>query len=240
MTGPSPFTTTSATPFVNAYAAQASTSPWPPKEAPAKEMAGMAEMNSEWIDAVKRAYPDRKDMPEAMRQMVQKYEATMVKTVAQRMGETSGTLESMQDKLQALKFSKQQHRIAWMKSLQSMLDDWQKNVKNYQEQQEEFSKLISMATTEIETTRSSFENLARQAGESLPTTEILDDSQQNAAAEEEEAETRRKVTALFQTCVAIGGGEVGATQVDSSSEEEGAKVRGKRVRGDGGESREHR
>ena len=149
--GPTPFATQSNSPFYTASSTAAPAAPWPPKETSTSSTQPAA-VTAEWITAAKQSYPDISTMPEAMRQLVHKFDGT-AKSIAEKMTITPSTLDEMKDKLKALKFGKFQHRSAWLKHLEEILTTWQDHVKNYQEQQEHFSRLISKATTEIETTR---------------------------------------------------------------------------------------
>ena len=222
--GSSPFASSTKSPFsgVSTYALQEAAAPWPPKEQPTKpSKTGVAPTDSssaEWIDAVKRSYPDLSQMPESLKLMLHKHEASLIKTMAQRMGETSGTLDEMQEQLKALKFSKAQHRQAWIKNMQETMESWQDHCKAYQEQQEEFSRLISNITTEIASTTAAWESLSRQAGENLPKVETLDDAAAEATAEKGEKEIRKKVLSTFKTCLAMAN--AAPTQVDSDSSHE--------------------
>ena len=207
--------------------------PWEVKEQrPKNSETAVSMINAEWLEEIRQSYPDPAQMPERVKKLVMKHEASSSKTIAERMTATSGTLETMENKLKSLKFSKVQHRKAWLKNLKEILETWQTNVKKYQEQQEEFSALISAAATEIEETRAAWEALSKQAGESIPKAEVVDITTDDANADGEIQETTKQVMSLMKTCLAVGNAGNEPTQIDSDSEVE-TRPGPKRGRGQG-------
>ena len=222
--GGTPFATTTTSPFAGAtsYSTTMPPAPWPPKEPmPGKETATSSSSsapNAEVVEAIRASYPDAKDMPPKMKEMVAKYDMMNRKMVAKDMEQTWTTLEQRQGNLKALRVAKQNHRIAWLKSLQETMTTWEGHVKAYSAQQEEFSRMIATATTEIETTKLSLDSLSRQAGEGLPNTEDANHEEAEKASEEKEKEARKKLMSVMKTCTAMASSP---QQVDSSGSEKG-------------------
>ena len=222
-TAPStPFATSSASPFAGLgglYAAKNLPQPWPQKDTTSKETSSASTqppLNADMVEAIRLSYPDPKDIPPRLKEMMAKYDLATRKSVAKDMERSWSSLEQMQERLKDLRLAKQNHRVAWLKSLQETMSTWEGHVKSYGAQQEEFARLISEATTEMETTRLSLDSLSKQAGEGFQE-EVAPDPAEEQAAEEEEKMMRKKVVSVLQTCTAMAGV---ATQVDSSSGDE--------------------
>ena len=201
--------------------------PWETTEAPAwvapSDKTNLAaDVNADWLQALRDAYPDPSTIPTRLKEMLDKQETVSSQKLNAEMKKATAGVVKARTNLQKLQDSRAKHRQSWLQHLASTLKTWTSHMETFDAQQKEFQISIRKAKQELIKARQTSQELHQKAG-----TMLKDDSDQEASLlpetepnKKDEAALRAHVQQLLQQCVQQAETPHKGDIMDVSSDEE--------------------
>ena len=179
-------------------------------------------MDNGLLMAVKKQYPDITKAPPDIRMEVEKQERMQAKpkhNLKEELLDTSEMFGAARDHLVAVIEARDQHRLRWLKHLQSSAEIWKDQLADYNRQKLQYQDLIDSAKAKFEEARTANQTVNQKAGTLEVPPTAIDSSDKEAQDGQNEAELRSKVTMTLQACMqAVEADE--PIDVDELSEKE--------------------
>ena len=156
---PSPFAIYQASPLLTPWvqegaSASAETTP---------ASASSSNANSELLAAVAKAFPDKSQMPEELRDLVEKANLQSSKSITKDLHSATSSLGKSKKLLQEVVEAKKAHKQAWTRHLSESLELWQKQLQDFTQQQAMLAEKENKAIRDIQLANKSIQNLNLQA-----------------------------------------------------------------------------
>eukprot|EP00435_Cladocopium_sp_Y103_P073660 s386_g44.t1 len=194
-----------------------SSAPWPSSEStmssPFQQHSTFApapipteEDNAELVLSIREMYPDITKAPARMQAAVARSEKTSAKQLTSGLNKSSKSVGNAAKELKALREARARHRERWLQHLKDAVTTWEQQLKLYQEQQSNYSKLIRKAQQELQAARQTLEMLNKKAADTAGDEESHrsaadQDAQENADTEAELLVNQ--VQAVLQSCARV-------------------------------------
>lgn len=210
-TAPSPWTTAPAlSPFP---AASSSTS---------GAASNQANNQQELVKALLACYPDAKQMPQHVKELVDKTNVESAKAVTRTMHTATTALGEAKQSHMDLIESKKLHRNNWMKHPQASVHLWQKQLEEYRTRQGELQAAIAQAAKSVELARRQIQAL--NSGEAATPAEEATEDVQPPVESQQDLEEEQLRASLQQTLAAceqsLGAGPTETPQKIEDSDED--------------------
>ena len=192
-----------------------SSTPFPPtSNQNATTTVQAAPINEEILAQLQEAYAD-KEMPQNVKALVEKAQATQRKSVIKGLHSATKELDKASKRLSDAVQERQKHRSQWMQHLEESIQLWQTQLGSYKKRQAELREEAKLAQKDVLAARQSInEQNAQalpakgpQAAPSLTTQNEVLDLTTDADAEEEELQ--KKLQSLLEQCAGTVGVGVG-------------------------------
>ena len=163
------------------FAQPAQIPPWPTLEnaqtsnqqtpiAPAPAVA-----NSEYLAAIRKAYPDISQAPEDIQKIVEKSDKIATKTLSTDLNKASKQVGQAARQVSTIKEARTAHRQSWLKHLKDSVVSWQKQLQLFKDQQQTYGDQLTKAQHELNQARRHLQQLNKQAAAvGTPTAETGD------------------------------------------------------------------
>ena len=170
----------------------------------------------EWLDALRKAYPDPTAMPEDTKRLVEKTEREYGKRGIKNLHQASTYLGKVKDHLAEVTDKRRAHRSLWMKHLASGIRTWEQQLEEYRKHQASLAEQAAKARTEISAASRLIQQLSHTAGGTaapapIPNVEV--EEQAEDAVDKEEDSLRNQLQAVLRNCASSLGLEMESTKV---------------------------
>ena len=125
--------------------------------------ASSSNANSELLAAVAKAFPDKSQMPEELRDLVEKANLQSSKSITKDLHSATSSLGKSKKLLQEVVEAKKAHKQAWTRHLTESLELWQKQLQDFTQQQAMLAEKENKAIRDIQLANKSIQNLNLQA-----------------------------------------------------------------------------
>ena len=181
-------------------------------------------INEEILAHLQDAYAD-KEMPQDVKALVEKAQATQRKSVIKGLHSATKELDRASQKLTEAVQEKRKHRSQWMQHLEGSIQLWQTQLASYKKRQAELREAAKQAQKDVLSARQSINEQNAQAlpSKNKPTQpakaldDVLDLTEETEADEEA---LQKKLQSLLEQCAGTVGVEVGFASSHSSKKEE--------------------
>ena len=228
-TTPSPFQQTTMTPWPAQETPFAFPAPPSQSALPASSTTSSSPMDMELLSAIRKLYPDISQAPEDLQAAVEKVEKASTKMFGKDLHKASTAVDKAAKELRNLREAKMGHRGKWLQHLRDAAVSWEAQLKQYTDQQSNYSGLIKKAKLELETARKTLSILNKKAadahGGELPETEAVAEPEE-LAKDQEARELEQQVQAVLQSCAK----SVNKDEIMEVSEEDEEEPKNKRPR----------
>jgi len=176
--------------------------------------------NQEWVDALRRAYPDPSLMPEETRILVEKAEKDYGRKGIKNLHQASTYLGKVKDHLSEDTDHRRAHRALWMKHMAAGVQIWEQQLEDYRKHQAFLTEQAGKARSEITATSRIIQQLSHAAGgasapatpPAVPTVETEDQPEETADKEEEAM--RQSLQAVLRNCASSLGLDIEPQKVE--------------------------
>ena len=202
--------------------------PWETAEAPTwtappeKPTHPVADVNADWLQAIRDSYPDASAIPARIKEMLDKQDSVSSQKLNAEMKKATAGVVKARTHLQKLQDSRAKHRQSWLQHLAGTLKTWTSHMETFDAQQKEFHASIRKAKQELIAARQTSQELHQKAG-----TMLKDDTDKDASVppdmetgKKDEAALRAQVQNLLQQCVQHAEASHKGDIMDVSSDEE--------------------
>lgn len=224
-TPPSPWTTAPAL------------SPFPTASSSTSGAASAQATNQqELVKALLACYPDAKQMPPHVKELVDKSSVESAKAVTRAMHTATTALGKAKQTHMDLIESKKLHRSNWMKHLQASVHLWQKQLEEYRTRQGELQAAIAQAAKSVELARRQIQalNSGDSAAPNLAASEEAEDVQPENQQDLEEEQLRASLQQTLTACEqSLGPAEPPQKIEDSDEDLDGEAADGEKAKADG-------
>lgn len=162
-TGPSPF----SLPATSYSGANAAFSPWNVQERPPERPSEAAGVNSELLTALRKAFPKQEDMPEELREVMNRTHANVGKQLTVELHRAAAMLGKARKSWAQIQESQRVHKARWMQHVAESIDSWRAQIQAYKVQQDNYQTSLSQAQKEIEAARATIQRLNQEAAGAL-------------------------------------------------------------------------
>lgn len=134
--------------------------------------ASSSNTNSELLAAVAKAFPDKSQMPEELRDLVEKANLQSSKSITKDLRSATSSLGKSKKMLREVVEAKKAHKQAWTRHLAESLELWQKQLQEFTQQQEMLAEKENKAIRDIQLANKSIQHLNSQAAGTEGTTNV--------------------------------------------------------------------
>lgn len=163
--------------------------------------------NQELITALRNAYPNQEDMPEEDKELIERTEKELSKSITTNIHASTRALSRAQKALGEATEARRKHRSAWMQYLKEGLEAWEKSLDSYRRQQAALQAAATKARQDITMARQAIENNAKAAVDPSvlkhASTAIKDEPEEQAqedAVDQEEEKLRASLQGVLKAC----------------------------------------
>lgn len=182
--------------------------------------------NQEWVEALRKAYPDPSLMPEGTRLLVEKAEKDYGRKGIKNLHQASTYLGKVKDHLSEVTDHRRAHRALWMKHMAAGVQIWEQQLEDYRKHQAFLTEQARKARSEITATSRIIQQLSHAAGGAsapaapltVPTVEVEDQTEETADKEEEAM--RQSLQAILRNCASSLGPDLEPQKVEEIPDEE--------------------
>ena len=171
--------------------------------------------DQEWVDALRRAYPDPTLMPEETKLLVEKAEKDHGRKGIKNLHQATTYLGKVKDHLSEVSDHRRAHRALWMKHMAAGIQIWEQQLEEYRKHQAFLTEQASKARSEITATSRIIQQLSHTAGgtsapppPSIPVVDAEDNAEE--AADKEEETMRNNLQAVLRNCAGSLGLDIDA------------------------------
>ena len=174
---------------------------------------GLIAEKQEWMDALRKAYPDPNSMPEETKMLVEKTEREYGRRGIKNLHQASTYLGKVKDHLGEVQDHKRAHRALWMKHLAAGIQIWEKQLEEYRRHQAFLTDQASKARNEITATSRIIQQLSHTAGGSAPAPSITPTPEVEEVADKEEEGLKQQLQSVLRSCASSLGMELDAAKL---------------------------
>jgi len=161
--------------------------------------------DQEWVEALKRAYPDPALMPEETKLLVEKAEKTHGRKGIKKLHQATTYLGKVKDHLSEVSDHRRAHRALWMKHMAAGIQIWEQQLDEFRKHQAFLTEQASKARQEITATSRIIQQLSHTAGGTSappPLTVVTAEVEEHTedAADKEEETLRTNLQAVLRNC----------------------------------------
>ncbi|CAL1163980.1 unnamed protein product, partial [Cladocopium goreaui] len=161
--------------------------------------------DQEWVEALKRAYPDPALMPEETKLLVEKAEKTHGRKGIKNLHQATTYLGKVKDHLSEVSDHRRAHRALWMKHMAAGIQIWEQQLDEFRKHQAFLTEQASKARQEITATSRIIQQLSHTAGGTSappPLTVVTAEVEEHTedAADKEEETLRTNLQAVLRNC----------------------------------------
>ena len=197
----------------------------------------LASDKQEWMDHLRKAYPDPATMPEDTKLLLEKAEQETGRMGIKSLHQATKYLGKVKKHLGEVTEQRRSHRSLWMAHLSNGIKMWEKQLEDFRKHQAMLTEQAGKARTEISATSKIIQQLgstaAGGAAPSMPPAQIeVEEATEDLADKEEEA-LRKQLQGVLQNCATSLGLDLTPKKLADSTEEieeEEADKRSKRPR----------
>ena len=205
----------------------------PPPSPFANQMpVSVASDKQEWVEHLKKAYPDPTTMPEDTRLFIEKAEQESGRMGIKNLHQATKYLGKVKKHLEEVTDQRRAHRSLWMTHLANGIKVWERQLEDFRRHQAMLTEQAGKARTEITATSRIIQQLSSTAaGGSAPPAPVTpaepEDTLEDQADKEEEA-LRKQLQGVLQNCASSLGLEVSTTKPIEINEDEAGDEADKR------------
>jgi len=186
----------------------------------------------EWVEHIRKAYPDPTTMPEDTKLFLEKAEQESGRTGIKSLHQATKYLGKVKKHLGEVTDQRRAHRSLWMAHLSSGIKLWESQLEDFRKHQAMLTEQAGKARTEITATSRIIQQLSSTAaGGSAPPMPTIpvepEDTTEDVADREEEA-LRKQLQGVLQNCAGSLGLDLTAPKPIEITEEEGGEDGDKR------------
>lgn len=186
----------------------------------------------EWVEHLKKAYPDPNAMPEDTKLFLEKAEQESGRMGIKSLHQATKYLGKVKKHLGEVTEQRRSHRALWMAHLSSGIKLWEKQLEDFRKHQAMLTEQAGKATTEISATSRIIQQLsstaAGGAAPPMPLTQTEPEDGTEDIADREEEVLRKQLQGVLQSCASSLGLELTPPKPIEINEEEGAEEADKR------------
>lgn len=198
--GPSPFGGASSS-----YAgANVASSPWMPADRPETSMA-----NAELLSAIRKAFPKQEDMPDHLREVMNRTSASVGRHLTTELHRAAATLGKARKTMTQVIEAQRVHKARWMQHVSESIDSWRAQLQAFKAQQTQFQASLSQAQKDVESARATIQRLNQEAAGTLAmpqeVSDLLETTPTCLPPNPEEAKLRAQMQEQLQAAFEVLG-----------------------------------
>ena len=204
-------------------------------------MAVGTQPEQEWVEHLRKAYPDPTTMPEETKLLLERADKESGRLGIKNLHQATKYLRKAKKHLVEVTDQRRAHRALWMSHLSAGIQLWERQLDDYRKHQALLTDQAGKARTEITSTNQLIQQLSSRAAGSAPSATIPafvaahaeEDTAEDVADKEEEA-LRQKLQGVLKSCANSLGLDVDNQKpvevVEDEAEKEEDDKRSKRPR----------
>ena len=179
----------------------------------------------EWIEHLRKAYPDPSTMPEDTKQLIEKADREHGRVGIKNLHQATKYLGKAKKHLSEVTEQQRAHRSQWMAHLAAGIQMWESQLKDFRKHQSLLTEQANRARTEITATNQIIQQLSSQAAGShpsntpVPTPTEVEDLTEDTVDKDEDA-LRQKLQGVLKRCAGSLGLDITGPKPEEAMEEE--------------------
>jgi hypothetical protein len=180
----------------------------------------------EWIEHLKKAYPDPSTMPEDTKMLIEKADRENGRVGIKNLHQATKYLGKAKKHLAEVTEQQRAHRSQWMAHLAAGISMWESQLKDFRKHQTLLTDQANRARTEITATNKIIQQLSSQAAGGTnppnlpaPSPTEVEDLTEDAVDKDEDA-LRQKLQGVLKRCAGSLGLEILGAKPEEAMEED--------------------